>query len=107
MADLWKLLELPENAASMRFEGGPRWGKFRLSLGVDFGFIFTPDRGSSVDMITLSAGLAGLTYQIWHVELHLNAFNLDLYLVPTDAVGNKEIEAWVGFNSGFSAAFFL
>ena len=99
--------ETTSHFAGMRFEGGPRWGRLRLSLGADLGLVFTPNQGPSVDMLTIGLALAGLTVQVWRVELHLSAFNLDIYVVPQDALGNTDVEAWAGFNSGLSAAFFF
>jgi len=90
-----------------RFEGGPRWGRFRLSLGADAGLVFQPDQGNRLDMVAINATLAAAAVQLWKLELQLTAFCLDVYVVPGNNTTGRELEAWVGFNSGLSAIFFL
>lgn len=90
-----------------RFEGGPRWGRFRLSFGFDIGLIFTPDVGRNVDLTLISARLIGGIFQWKHLALIINAFSLDLYLVPADKTIGQEIRALGGFNSGASLAVYF
>jgi hypothetical protein len=87
-----------------RFEGGPRWGRFRLSFGLDIGFIFTPDVGDNVDLVLFSARLVSGMFQWKHLALLINAFSLDLYMVPADQSPTQEVESLGGFTSGVSIA---
>ena len=85
-----------------RFEGGPRWGRFRLSFGVDFGFIVTPDVGDDLDMALFSARLISGMLQWSHLALVVDVFSLDLYLIPADPTIDRDVQALGGFNSGAS-----
>jgi hypothetical protein len=90
-----------------RVEGGPRWGRFRLSLGVDLGFLFVPDNADDLDMLVASAHAIGVVIEWRFLMLHIDAFTLDFYLIPAKPELGQEVSAMAGFSSGVSAAFYF
>jgi hypothetical protein len=88
-----------------RFDAGPRWGRARLSLGLDLGFLFTPDTTENLDMVILGVRLAGVVIQFSHVAITGDAFSLDFYVTPGTSKRDAKVE--VGCSAGIGLAFFF